>query len=100
MGAPLATCACYVVMIVLNFIFIGKYMTNLREIGLNTLKTLLASLVMGGAAYGLYAVLSGMLGVKLGGLCSIACAGVVYLVMLFVTRAVTAAELKSLLKKG
>ncbi len=100
MGAPLATCACYVVMIVLNFIFIGKYMTNLREIGMNTLKTLLASLVMGGAAYGLYAVLSGALGVKLGGLCAIAVAGCVYLVMLFVFRAVTVRELKSLLKKG
>jgi len=100
MGAPIATCACYVVMIVLNFIFIGKYMTNLREIGLNTLKILLASLVMGGAAYGLYAVLSGALSVKLGGLCSIAAAGCVYLIMLFVFRAVTVRELKSLLKRG
>lgn len=100
LGAPIATCACYVVMIVMNFIFIGKYMTNLRVIGLNTLKTLISSLVMGGAAYGLYAVLSNALGVKLGGLVAIAGAGVVYVGMLFVVRAVTAAELKSLLKRG
>lgn len=100
LGAPIATCACYVVMIVMNFIFIGKYMTNLRVIGLNTLKALISSLVMGGAAYGLYALLSDALGVKLGGLIAIAGAGVVYVVMLFVVRAVTAAELKSLLKRG
>jgi len=100
MGAPIATCVCYVVMIAMNFAFIGKYMTNLREIALNTGKILCSALIMGGAAYGLYELLSGSLGVKLGGLCSIAGAGVVYLVMLFVFRAVTVSELKSLLKRG
>ncbi len=99
MGAPLATCACYVVMIVMNFAFIGKYMTNVRGIGLNTLKIFVASLVMGTAAYGLYTLLSVPLGVKLGGLVSIAAGGCIYVVMLFVCRAVTLTELKSMLKR-
>ncbi len=99
MGAPIATCVCYVVMIVMNFVFIGKYMTNLRGIAANTLKIVLSALVMGGAAYGLYALLSAPLGVKLGGLVSIAGAGVVYVVMLFVARAVTVAELKGMLRR-
>ncbi|MBE6598109.1 MAG: polysaccharide biosynthesis protein [Ruminococcaceae bacterium] len=99
MGAPIATCVCYVVMIAMNFAFLGKYMTNLRSVAANTAKVLLSSLVMGGAAYGLYALLADGLGVKLGGLVSIAGAGVVYVVMLFVFRAVTVAELKGMLKR-
>ena len=100
MGAPIATCACYVVMIGMNFVFLRKYMTNLKGIALNTLKILLASLVMGGAAYGLYELLSGAVGVKLGGLAAIAGAVVVYAVLLFVFKAVTVSELKSMLRRG
>jgi len=99
MGAPIATCVCYVVMIAMNFAFLGKHMTNLRLVAANIAKVLLSSLVMGGAAYGLYALLADGLGVKLGGLVSIAGAGVVYVVMLFVFRAVTVAELKGMLKR-
>ncbi len=98
-GAPIATCVCYVVMILMNFAFIGKYMTNLRGIAKNTLKIFLSTLVMGGTAYGLYLLLAEPLGVKWGGLCAIAGAGVMYVVMLFVSRAVTVAELKTVLKR-
>lgn len=100
MGAPIATCACYVVMIGMNFVFLRKSMTNLRGIAVNTLKTLLAALLMGAAAYGVYAATSPTLGVKLSGLIAIACAVVVYAVLLFAFRATTVSELKSLLRRG
>lgn len=100
MGAPIATCICYIVMIGMNFAFLARYMMNLRGIVLNTLKILFASLVMGGAAYGIYALLSGAVGVKLGGLVAIAAAVVVYVVLLFAVKAVTVSELKSLLRRG
>ncbi len=100
MGAPIATVACYVVMITMNLIFLRKYLVGCREIIPNTLKTVLASAVMGVAAYFSYKPLSSALGIKLGGACAIVCGVVVYAVMIFALRIVTVKELKGMLRKG
>lgn len=100
MGAPIATCICYVVMIVMNVMFLRKYLTGCGAIVWNTVKTLAASLLMGVFAYGAYAVLSGILGVKMGGMVSIIGAVVVYAVLVIVLKVVTVKELKSMLRRG
>ncbi len=100
LGAPIATCVCYVVMIGMNLYFLRKYLSGCGAIVKNTLKTLLAALLMGGAAYLLYQPLSVALGVKMGGLLSILGAACVYAVLILVFKIVTVAELKSMLKKG
>lgn len=99
-GAPIATCLCYVVMIAMNMTFLRKFLTGCQAILWNGLKTLVAALVMGGFAYGAYALLSGVIGVRMGGLVSIAGAVVVYAVLVIVLKIVTLKELKSILKRG
>lgn len=100
MGAPIATCMCYVVMIAMNVAFLRKYLTGCGAILWNTVKTLAASLVMGAFAYGAYAVLSGALGVRIGGMVSIIGAVVVYAVLVIVLKVVTVKELKSMVRRG
>ncbi len=99
MGAPIATCLCYIVMITMNLVFLRKFLTGCQAILWNTVKTLAASLVMGGFAYGAYAVLSGLLGVRVGGMVSILGAVVVYAVLVIVLKIVTVKELKSMLRR-
>lgn len=99
LGAPVATCVCYVVMIAMNFVFLRKDFANTRGILQNTAKILLAALCMGLAAYLLYGAASNLLGVRKGGLAVIVVAAALYVVLLFLFRAVTPRELKSLLKR-
>ena len=98
-GAPIATCVCYVVMIVMNGIFLRKFLVGCGKIVTNTLKIIGVSVVMGGAAWLLYPVLSGKLGVRIGGLVAICIAAVIYGALLLVTRIVTVSELKGLLRR-
>ncbi len=102
MGAPIATCVCYVVMIAMNLFFLRRYLVGCGAIVVNTLKTLGAALVMGGAAFGSYELFHGALnvGVKLGGLLSIGIAMVCYAALVLIFRIVSVRELKSMLKRG
>ena len=100
MGAPIATVACYVVMLTMNLIFLRKYLKGCGEIIPNTIKTLVASVVMGVGAYLAYQPLSSLLGVKIGGLVAILCGVVIYAALILVLKIVTVKELKSMLKKG
>lgn len=100
MGAPLATCFCYVVMIAMNLFFLRKYLSGCGVILINAAKTLVAALLMGGFAYGAYSVLSPVMGVKIGGMVSIMGAVVVYAVLVLVFKIVTVRELKGMLRRG
>ena len=100
MGAPIATVACYVVMLTMNLIFLRKFLKGCGVIVVNTIKTLAASLIMGVCAYFAFNPLSSLLGVKIGGLVAILCGVVVYLVIIIVIRLVTVKELKGILKRG
>ncbi len=102
MGAPIATVACYVVMIIMNLIFLRKYLEGCRVIIWNTAKTLTASLVMGVCAYFAYKLLSApdILGVKAGGLIAILAAVIVYAALVLLFKIVSISELKSMVKRG
>ena len=99
LGAPIATCACYAVMIVMNMIFLKKYLVGCRRIIPNTLRTAAAALVMGAAAYFMYKPLSLALGMKLGGAVAIVVSAAVYGALVLLFKIVTVRELKSILKK-
>ncbi|MGN1345295.1 MAG: oligosaccharide flippase family protein [Eubacteriales bacterium] len=100
MGAPLATCLCYVVMIAMNLVFLRDYLSGCGAILRNTAKTLAAALLMGAFAYFTYPLLSGFFGVRMGGLAAICGAAIVYAVLVLVFKVVTVRELKSMLRRG
>lgn len=100
LGAPIATCVCYVVMIAMNLIFLRKYLVGCGAIIVNTAKTLVSALIMGAATYIVYQPLSSIAGVKMGGLVSIVIAVIVYAALVLVTKTVTVKELKSMLRRG
>lgn len=100
MGAPIATCVCYVVMIAMNITFLREYLVGCGAIFKNTAKIAAASLVMGVFAYIIYSPISGMLGVKMGGLVSIVLAALLYAVLVMLFKIVTINEIKSVIKRG
>ena len=100
LGAPIATCACYVVMIGMNVFFLRKYLGGCGAIIINTLKTAVAAALMGVAAYFANIPLGSALGMKIGGLASICVGVVVYAVLIVALKIVTLTEIKSMLKRG
>lgn len=100
MGAPIATCVCYVVMIGMNLFFLRKYLAGCGAIILNTVKTLAASVVMGAGAYVIFNPLTDLIGVRKGGLLAIVAAMVIYAVLVILFRIVTVKELKSMVRRG
>jgi len=100
MGAPIATVACYVVMIAMNLIFLRKYLEGCKVIVWNMLKTAAASLIMGVGAYFAFDFLSGPLGVKKGGIVAILGAVVIYAVLVLLFKIISIREIKSMLKRG
>lgn len=99
MGAPIATCICYVVMIVMNIMFLRPYLTGCGAIITNTLKTAAAALVMGVFAYFVFPLLGGILGQRLGGLIAICLSAAVYAVVILVCKIVTLSELKAMVRR-
>ncbi|MBE6541939.1 MAG: hypothetical protein E7672_05785 [Ruminococcaceae bacterium] len=100
MGAPIATVACYIVMIAMNMIFLRRHLEGCGEIVKNTIKTVIAAAIMGGVTYLVYLPVSAAAGVKMGGLVSIAAAVAIYAVLVLVLKIVTKSELKSMLRRG
>lgn len=100
LGAPIATCVCYVVMIALDLFFLRQYLEGCGAIITTTIKTVVASLIMGAVAYFAYQPLSSLAGVRMGGLLAICVAVVVYAVLVLLFKIVTMQELKSMLKRG
>ncbi len=98
MGAPIATCVCYVVMIVMNLIFMREYLSGCSAIIVNTAKTILAAAVMGVVTYFTYTLASPVLGLKLAGLSAIAVAVAVYAVLVLILKIMSVKELKSMIK--
>jgi stage V sporulation protein B len=61
-GAPISTFACYAVASILDIIMVKKY-TNVKFVVMDdVVRPLLASIFMGAAAWGMYALLSGRVG--------------------------------------
>ncbi len=104
-GAPIATCICYVVMIFMNFFFLRKFMKgSVKRILVNFIKTLVATVLMGGAAYLVYTLLSSRIDIfasrtiqLVTTIAFIGVAVVVYVAAIFLFKVVTPGELKETL---
>jgi len=98
-GAPIGTLCCYVCITTLNLIAMRRSTTPPSFVR-TMFKPLLASLIMGAAAYGSYALLIRVIGSQslscLGAICM---AGVAYLILVVVLKVITADDCK-LLPKG
>ena len=104
-GAPIATCICYIVMIFMNFFFLRKFMKgSVKRILVNFIKTLVATVLMGGAAYLVYTLLSSKIDIfasrtiqLVTTIAFIGVAVVVYVAAIFLFKVVTPGELKETL---
>ncbi len=97
-GAACGTVAAYCTAAALNILCVRKYTGTRPDPVLTFVKPLLAAAVMGAASAGAYALLHRFLGNALSCLGAIAVGVVVYAVMIFVTRSLSAEELAGMPK--
>lgn len=105
-GAPIGTLVCYVVICIVNYIFLCRTLHERLHIGRCLARPLLSTLFMAVVAWGVYAGLSAAMGgdlswkrTALAMLVSMACAVVTYLIAVVKTHAITLADLQ-LIPKG
>ena len=105
-GAPIGTLVCYVVICIVNYIFLCRTLHERLHIGRCLARPLLSTLLMAAVAWGVYACLSAAMGgdlswkrTALAMLVSMACAVVTYLIAVVKTHAITLADLQ-LIPKG
>lgn len=98
MGAPIGTLACYLVITVLNVVFIVRKLPEKPDFLKITVRPALCAVIMGAAAWGVYGVASrllagvlgtGRLGIAACTIVAVAAAVAVYFVLAVVLRAVT-----------
>ena len=99
-GAAFGTVMAYFTAAALNILCVKKYTGTKPDIVLTFVKPLIAALVMGAGAYGVYALLHAVLGNALSCLLAIMSGVVLYAVMVLVTKTLSAEELSSLPKGG
>lgn len=100
-GAPIGTLACYVVICIMNYIFLCRTLHERLHIGRCLARPLLSTVLMAAVAGGVYAGLSAVMGgdlswkrMALAMLAAMACAVVTYLVAVVKTRAITLADMQ------
>ncbi len=98
-GAPIGTTACYGVIALLNIIFLLRQSEVKLRLAKVIVRPLAAALIMAGAAWSINAFLARFISPKIGVLIAVAVAGVIYLVMVVLLRAVTREDLR-LIPKG
>jgi len=105
-GAPIGTLACYVVICIVNYIFLCRTLHERLHIGRCLARPLLSTLTMAVVAWGVYTGLAAVMGgdlswkrTALAMLVSMVCAVVTYLIAAVKTRAITLADLQ-LIPKG
>lgn len=106
-GAPIGTICCYIVMCIMDYAFLCRFLEKKPNLGKILFRPLLSCAIMGAAAWAVYAGMSALLGgadmgrmhMAVALFVAIAVAVIVYLIAIVVTRAVTAEDMK-LLPKG
>ena len=100
-GAPVGTLACYVVICIMNYIFLCRTLHERLHIGRCLARPLLSTVLMAAVAGGVYAGLSAAMGgdlswkrMALAMLAAMVCAVVTYLVAVVKTRAITLADMQ------
>lgn len=99
LGAPIGTLLCYVTIVFFNFFFVAKKIGFIPDIRSTFLRPLAAAVVCALAAIGSYAVISNFITSRITVLVSICVAALVYLVAIFLFRAITEDDLK-IIPKG
>lgn len=88
-STPISTFVCYLTVTCLNFWFVYKYTGLIPNIKKVFLKPFAAGLICAGTAFGIYELLSIYSSSKIITFLSIAVAGIVYLISIFLIKAVT-----------
>ncbi len=102
MGAPISNVLCYLTVMLVNFWFIKKLLRYTPDVGKIFLAPLLSAALCGFTALGVHWLWDTLLngrGAKIGTLLSIAAAGVVYVIALFLLRGIRKSDVM-LLPKG
>jgi stage V sporulation protein B len=94
-GSAIGSVAAYTVAATMNAYAVKKYTGTKFPIGLTAIRPLISSAAMGGAAFGIYAALSGPLGNSLSTIIAILVAALIYVILIFALRAVTREDLVS-----
>jgi Membrane protein involved in the export of O-antigen and teichoic acid len=99
MGAPIATCACYAVIALLNILYLRKLIPPKSKVIKNLALITLASGIMGGSAYVMYNIAERFINAKIAGIVTIMIAALIYLALIIIFKVVTKAELVSMLSR-
>ena len=98
LGAPIGTVLCYITIIIFNFYFIAKHIGFVPKFGRVFVRPLISSVICAAAAFGSFWLLDRFLSPKIAVLIAIVVAVLVYAVAVFLTRSITADEIKMLPK--
>lgn len=98
-GAPISTFICYLIIMLVNFYFVARYVGLIPNVRVVLVKPLVSAIICGAAALGSYKLLELVIHPKIATLCAIGFAALVYGVFIFLIGAVTRDDLM-LLPKG
>lgn len=98
-ATPISTFACYLTVTLCNFYFVAKYVKLIPSFKSVFLRPLISAVICALAALGSYALVSRVLPLSLSVIAAIAIAGVIYVLLIFATKAVTRDDIL-LLPKG
>lgn len=98
-GAPIGTLICYILIAGLNIAIIRRKLTTKPKFFSLFVKPSFAAILMGGAAWLVYSVLSRLISLNLSCLCAVAAGGFVYLILVVALGIITKDDLE-LIPKG
>ena len=99
-GAAVGTAVAYLVAAALNYIAVKKYTYVRVDVILTVVKPVIAAVVMGFCVYGGYKLVHARMGNTVSTLAGVAAGVIVYVIMVFVTRTITADELEGIPRLG
>ncbi len=99
-GAAVGTAVAYLVAAGLNYVAVKKYTYVKVDVVLTVIKPVIAAAVMGICVFGGYRLVHAKMGNTVSTLAGVAAGVIVYVLMVFITRAITAEELESMPKLG
>jgi stage V sporulation protein B len=98
-GAPISTFICYLIIMLVNFYFVARYVGLIPNAIDILVKPLVAAIICGASALGSYKLLELVIHPKIATICAIGFAALVYGVFIFIIGAVTREDIM-LLPKG
>ena len=99
-GAAVGTAVAYLVAAALNYVAVKKYTYVKVDVILTVVKPLISAAVMGLCVFGGYKLVHAKMGNTVSTLAGVFAGIVVYVLMVFITRTITAEELEGMPKRG